>query len=228
LAVTVDQASLGTQAQSGVTASTRATTAAVASGAMIVAFTFTFTTASPTASHTMSGGGLTWVRDHTATSGTLRISMHHAFAPSGLASGTDLTNTSANTSDHTWCMYSLAGVDTGTPVAAFNAAAASTAAWSSGALTGTGAGDAAVGGAGSDGSLLTTTPGGDAVERIDFNSATTSGSVNLNDDLNAEADDTVTGTWSGAQAHIGIAVSYNPAAGGGGVTVKKLAALGVG
>lgn len=228
MAVTVDQASIGTRAQSGLTGSTTTTTAAVASGGMIVVIGFTFTTASATASHTVSGGGLTWTRIHTVSSGTLRISIHYAFAPSGLASGTTITHTSASNSDHTWCMASYLGVDTGTPVSAFNGVAASTAAWSSNTLTGSHSGDAAVGGAGTDGTLRTSVLGGDNVERIDFNSGTTSGSVNLYDDLNAEVNDTVTGTWSGAQAHIGIGASFNPAAGGGGTVVKHLAALGVG
>jgi hypothetical protein len=226
LAVTVDQANIGTRADTGVLSSNLTTTAAVAAGAMIVALVHNFNSAAETLS--MSGGSLTWVQAHTTTSGSLRISLFYAFAPSGLASSSTLTVTaSTGGNDMTWCAASYAGVDTSGTVVAFNAAAASTAAWSSGSVAGN-SGDALIGGAGGDGTLRTSAPDAGNTERIDFNSATTSGSVTLVDKLSSAGTDTLDGDWSGTLGHIGIGVSFKPAAGGGGTTVKNLAALGVG
>jgi hypothetical protein len=214
LAVTVDQANLGTQAESGVTSSSLNTGAAVASGAMIVALVHNFNSAAETLS--MSGGSLTWTQAHTLTSGSLRLSLFYAFAPSGLASGTTLTVTASvgGSNDMTWCVASYLGVDTSGTVVAFNAAAASTAAWSSGSVAGN-SGNALIGGAGGDGTLRTSTPDAGNNERIDFNSATTSGSITLVDKLSISGTDSLDGDWSGTLSHIGIGVAFKPAAAGG-------------
>lgn len=215
MAVTLDQASLGTQAQSGVTSSSRTTTANVAAGGMIVALVGNFNASAETLS--MSGGSLTWVEAHTTTSGSLRLSLFYALAPSGLASGTSITvtSTTALNNDMTWCMASYLGVDTTGTVVAFNASSAGTAAWASGSVAG-GSGDALIGGAWGDGTLRTSTTDAPGNERIDFNSATTSGSVTLADKLSVAGTDTLDGDWSGTLTHLGIGVAFKAAAGGGG------------
>lgn len=211
MAITVDQANIGTMASTGVTASNKATTAIVVSGAMIVALTFTFTTGGATASHTMSGGGLTWTRAHTSSTGTIRISLHYAFAPIGLASGTTLTHTSASNSDHTWAMASYLGVDTGTTFSAFNNGTGPGAPWASGSVAGN-SGDALIGGAAGDGTLRTSTTDAPGNERIDFNSATSGGSITLADKLSIAGTDTLDGDFDGALTYLGIGVSFIPAA----------------
>jgi hypothetical protein len=224
VAVTVDQASLaptagstGTgYAESGPVNLSFNTAATVASGALIVVLGFKFRSGLGT--HTGSGGGLTWTTVHQVNSGSIMICMLAAVAPSGLASGTALTITATGSGSADWTVTaaSYLGVDTSggaaAAVRAFNGAAASTAAWSSGTVGGN-ASDLYVGGAGTDGTLRTSTAGGDSVERNDFNSATTSGSITLIDDLVGEASDTIAGTWSGAQAHVAIGAAFIPAAG---------------
>jgi hypothetical protein len=217
LAVTVDQANIYAGAGSNQTNHAFNTTAAVASGAMVVVLAFRWRSGGG-GTYTVSGGGLTWTTVHAVVSGNLTISLMAAFAPSGLASGTTLTvNGSVGGNDYTVCAASYLGVDTSGTVSAavraFGGAAASTAAWSTGTITGN-AGDAYIGGAGGDGTLRTSAPGGDATERIDFNSATSSGSITLVDDLAGEASDTLAGTWSGTIAHIAIGAAFIPAAGG--------------
>lgn len=226
MAVTVDQASLGTAAGTVTASVTFATTAAVASGGMLVVLIGVFSAGLP--AHTVSGGGLTWAQAHTSTSGSLRVSLWYAFAAAGLASGTNLTaGPGSGSHDITVCSASYLGVSTSGTVTGFNAAAASTAAWATGTIAGA-SGDAYIGGAFGDGTLRTSTPTSPAVERVDFNSATTSGSVTLVDKLSGSASDNLAGTWSGTLGHIGLGASFLPAAGGGGPTVKHLAALGVG
>lgn len=232
MAVTVDQANLHAAAQSGPTNYTFTTGAAVASGAMIVILAFKFRSGLGT--HAASGGSLTWTTVHQVNSGSIMICMMAAFAPSGLASGTSLTVTATGSGSADWtvCAASYNGVDSSGGIAAairaFDDGAGSGTGWDTGAIGGNAA-DAYIGGAAGDGTLRTSTPGGDNVERIDFNSATTSGSITLVDDLDGAASDSIAGTWSGTLGHVAIGAAFIPAAGGGGgVTVKQLAALGVG
>lgn len=217
MAVTVDQPNIGTNATTAQTNATLTTTAAVAAGGTLIWLVFRFKSGGPEL-YTATGGGLTWATVTNVISGNIRLHMFAAFAPAGLASSTALATTGGvGGGDNTGCAASYLGVDQSGTVAAavraFNSTAASTAAWSSGTLTGSLVGDAVIGGAGSDGSLLTSVIAGDNVERIDFNSAGTSGSVTLVDDLDAEVNDTAAGTWSGAQAHVALGAAFIPAGG---------------
>lgn len=226
-AAAIDQGNIGTAAVStGLSSANLVTTAAVASGGLIVLLVGRFNSSGGTLS--VSGGSLTWVQGHTVLSGSLRLSIFLAYAPAGLASVTTLTATnSAASNDFTMCAASYTGFPSTFTVAAFNGVAAATAAFSSSSVAAA-AGDALIGGAYGDGTLRTSTPTSPAVERVDFNSATTGGSVTLIDKLSVAGTDTLDGTWSGTLNHIGAAVAITPSAGGGGVTVKNLASLGVG
>jgi hypothetical protein len=182
--------------------------------------------------YTGTGGSLSWTTVHSVTSGNIGIYLIAAFAPSGLASGTSIgVNSTVNNNDYTVVAASYAGVDTsGTVSAAVRAiggASAGTAAWSTGTIGGN-SGDFYVGGAGGDGTLRTSTATSDAVERIDFNSGTSAGSITLVDDLNGEASDTLAGTWSGTLTHVAIGAAFIPAAGGGAPAPRMLGTLGVG
>lgn len=209
MAVTVDQASLGTAATSESAVIT--TTATVAAGGMIVVLAGMFN-ATAASLHTVAGGSLTWVSAHTVQSGSYRISLFYAFAPSGLASGTGITvSDTGGTSDITCCAASYLGVDTSGTVVALNGGSASTAAWASGSVAAN-SGDAIIGGAAGDGTLRTSTPTAPAVERVDFNSATTSGSITLVDKLTVAGSDSVAGTWSGTLDHRALGVAFKAAA----------------
>lgn len=221
MAVTFDQA-LGTGAQSvpGATAGTVTTTGAVPAGGMVVFKAGRFNSAGTTL--TASGGGLTWATGHTIASGSIRLYLFYAFAPAGLASGTVLSATpSAASNDFTMCAASYLGVDSAVSPVAFGGAAASTAAWATGSIAAS-SGNALIGGAYGDGALSTSTPTGPAVERVDFNSATTSGSITLVDKLSVAGSDSLAGTWSGALGHIALGVAFQAAAGGGAATPPAL------
>lgn len=229
MAATVDQANLlagGGQALSGGSSAAANTNANVATGGLIVVLYQTFTGGSAAAAHQCSGGSLSWSVIATGASGSIRASLIVALAPAGLVSATAITPAvvAGGSHDHTWVMGSLLGVTSVTPNA-FNNTAASTAAFSSGTLSGSGVGDLILGGATSDGSLLTGTPSGDNVEGIEFSSATTSGSVYLVYDLNGETNDTATGTWSGAQAHIAVGGAFPTSAAAAAVTGPTFTAI---
>lgn len=222
MAVTVDQANIGTAAKGSAEANNNLiafnTTAAVASGAMIAILAFRFRSGGG-GTITGSGGSLTWTTVHSITSGNIGIWLICAFAPSGLASGTTLTVTStSNNNDWTVGADSYLGVDTsGTVSAAVIAtggASAGTAAWSTGSIGGA-SGNALIGGAGGDGTLRTSTPTSPANERIDFNNATTAGSITLVDKLSISGSDSLAGTWSGTLDHVAVGAAFAAAAGGG-------------
>jgi hypothetical protein len=213
MAITVDQASLGTQAQSGVSSSSTTTTATVASNAMIVMLIGGYRSGGGHTHSVATTGGLTWTQAHSVVNVALRLSLFYAFAPSGLASGTSLGPGQSIAGDMTWCMNSYLGVDSADAVEAFNGASATTAAWASGSVSSV-SGNALIGGSWGDGTLRTSTATGPAAERIDFNSATTSGSNTLVDKLSVSGSDSLAGTWSGTLDHVAIAVAFNASAGG--------------
>lgn len=233
MAVTLDQASIYTGAGAGQTNHTGTTTATVASGALIVILAHRFKSGG-TGVYTGTGGGLSWATVHTVSSGNILIVLLAAFAPSGLASGTTGfgVNGSVTANDYTVCAASYLGVDSSGGVAgavtAIGGSAATATAWATGAIGGN-AGDLYTGGAGGDGTLQTSAATS-GTERIDFNSATSSGSVTLVDKLSGTASDNLAGNWSpGSFAHVRIAAAFKAAGGGGGGTVvKQLSALGVG
>lgn len=216
MAVTVDQATLGTGNSSGAGTTTMSTTAVVASGAVIVLLAGRFNSTNSTMA--ASGGSLTWSTAHNVTSGSIRVYLFYAFAPSGLASSTTLTITHSGggSADCIIGAYSLLGVDTSGTVVAFNGAGASTAGWSSGSVSGN-SGNALVGGAFVDnGSVSSSTPTAPAVERIDKNVAGQSETLTLVDKLSISGSDSVAGTWNAAGSHVAIGAAFKDAAGGGG------------
>jgi hypothetical protein len=162
------------------------------------------------------------VQAHTATSGSYRASIFAAITPSAITAASInagnplVTITGSNTgNDFTLGISSYLGVSSATPVAQ-NQATASTAAWASGTVA-AGAGNLLFGGAAADvggTSRSSTATGG--TERIDFYSATSGGVVTLVDKLSAAASDSLTGTWSAAFSHVGIAAAFPAAAVGAG------------
>jgi hypothetical protein len=207
VAVTVDQATLGTGNASASTTTTLTTTNAVAAGARILIVCGRFYSGANTQSFTTTGG-LTWTQDHTVVSGSIRTSVWSAAAPSGLASSTALTITHTNACDSIMGGASYNGIDTSGFAVAFNGAAASTAAWSSGSVAGN-AGDALIGGAFVDnGSVSSSVIGGSETERIDKNVAGQSETLTLYDILSIAGSTALTGTWNAAGSHVATAVAY--------------------
>lgn len=212
MAVAIDVANAGTKASSGTGTTTLTTTSAIATGAHAVVLLFYFASAPPVG--TVSGGGLTWVSAHSVTTGNIRLELWYAPCPAGLASGTNLTvgRSSGSPADITAVISSYTGIDTTGTVTAFNGGTASTAAWATGTIGGN-AGDAYIGGSGGDGGVLrTSTPTAPAVERQDFNSATSGGQITLIDKIGGSASDNLAGTWSSALVHLAIGASFKPAA----------------
>lgn len=226
MAATLD-AALGTQIGHGANA-VLSTGSAVSAGAKIIVIAGRFNS-SATVTLSCSGGSLTWVADHNVTSGNLRIYIFRADAPSGLASGTNITVQASDVggSDIQIGAGSFLGLDSGGPTA-FNGGGATGTSWAPGTVGGN-SGDFYIGGAFEDGSATaTSTPTSPAVELYDFNNATQTEASTAAYKLSGNASDTVQGTWSTSVTHIRIAASYAVTAGGGGPVVKQLAALGVG
>lgn len=121
------------QASASATTIALTTSAAVTAGAEVfVAVSWTHATATCS----LSGGGLTWTQRvaHVTATGSARIAIFTAPAPSGLASSTVLTATFSVTSPNRFigCCASTGGVDSfGTPASR----TAATAAWDAGAIT---------------------------------------------------------------------------------------------
>lgn len=230
MAVTTDVL-LGTGNAGASAAVSLVTTNTVAAGGRLVLLVGSFKTAQGTYSVT-TAAGLTWAQDHTVVSGQIRVAVFSAPAPSGLASGSTITITNTGgsaTGDFIVGGESYLGIDTSAGyVTGFNGAAAATAAWATGSITAS-SGDAIIGGAWVDaGAVSSSTPTSPAVERIDKNVAGQSETLTLVDKLSVAGSDALAGTWNAAGGHVAIGVGYKAAAGGGGVTVKQLAALGVG
>jgi len=217
MAITLDQANIYTGAGTNQINHTITTTAAVASGAMITILAHRFKSGT-SSTLSGSGGGLTWANAHDVSSGNIRMYLICAFAASGLASGSTLTvNGSLSGNDYTVGVASYLGVDQSggtiaSAIRAVNGVAASTAAWGSGSVAGN-SGDGLIGGAGGDGTLRTSTTDAPGVERIDFNSATSSGSITLADKLSITGATSLDGDFSGTLGHVALAVAFIPAAG---------------
>lgn len=229
MAATLD-ATLGTKAQAGSATASLVTTAAAAAGSLLVFGVGYFTGAGtgPTASVTTTGG-LTWAATTATVSGSLHGYLFYAYAASGLASGTTLTWTlSTSTADWLIGGGSFLGMDTTPTLLASNGAAATATAWSSGSMV---AGEVNLGVvmAFEDGSgTATSTTTAPATELIDFNSAGQSEAFTLGYNLASASTATLAGAWSASLSHVARGGAFKIAAGGGGVTVKNLAALGVG
>lgn len=209
MAVTLD-AVLGNG--NGTIATTTITTgAAVASNGRIVVLIGRFSGTGTTVS-TVTAGAINLARDHSLVSVNLRAEVWSAAAPSGLASSSTITVTHSGICDCIIGAVSYLGIDTTGTVVAFNAAAAATAAWSSGSVAGN-AGDALVGGSFVDsGSVSSSAPGGSAVERIDANVAGQSETLVFEDILSLGGATALQGTWNAAASHVAIAVAYKAAA----------------
>jgi hypothetical protein len=190
------------------------TTSAVAAAGRVVVVGGRFnTTAAGT--FTPTATGLTFALDHNLTSGNLRAFVWSAPAPSGLAISTAITITPSGggTSDSIFGALSLLGVDTASPVAGFNGAAASTAAWSPGSISAS-VDDGLVAGAFEDGSgTLTSTSTAPGVEAWDLNDVTQTEAFTGLYQLSLTGATTPAGTWSSAISHIAIGVAYKAAAG---------------
>lgn len=218
MALTVDQANIYTGAGVGQVNHTGSTTATVAAGAMIVIMMFRFRSGGG-GTYAGTGGGLTWSSVASSSSGNILIQMFAAFAPSGLASGTGSFGvTGTGNQDYTVAAASYLGVDTSSTVAAAtratNTTAAGTTGWSSGTVAGN-ADDGYIAMAGGDSGTLRTSTATNGTERIDFNSATSSGSITLTDKISgAGANEALTGDWSpGTFTHVALGAAFIPSGG---------------
>lgn len=211
MAVTLDTG-LGTGNNTASTTCSMSTTAAVASGGMICLVVGWFINSASTSSVTTTGG-LTWTKDAELRATSLHIAIHHAFAPSGLASGTTLTVTFTAGGDSIMGAGSFLGIDTTGTVIASQTNNASTAGWSSGTVAST-SGNALIGGSFIDsGSVSSSTPTSPGVELIDKNVAGQSETLTEVYKLSVSGNDVIDGTWNAAAAWIAAAVCYKASAG---------------
>jgi hypothetical protein len=216
LAITLD-ANLGTGKGHATSSWSLVTTNAVATGGCIILGVACFASGSVTG-FTVSGGGLTWNTGSSfIASGSLKIRVFYAFAPSGLASGTTLSisDTGGGANDNMAAAISLLGVNTTGTISSSAGSGATGAGWSTGNILANN-GDAMVGFAFEDGSgTATSTPTSPAVEFADFNDATQTEAFTAAYKLTVAGTDVIAGTWSASVTHIRAGVSLTPAAGGG-------------
>ena len=206
----------------------------VAANSLIIQFVHRFRSGGG-GTYTGTGGGLTWANLATpVTSGNIGIYAIAAIATSGLASGTTSfgVNATVNNNDYTMTAVSITGLDlsggtVASVVRASGGGSAGTAAWGTGTIAGN-SGDCYVGAAGGDGTLRTSTPDAGNTEWVDFNAASTSGSITVAAKLSGNASDSIDGDWSGTLTHVTIGAALKVAAGGGGVVVRHLGLLGAG
>lgn len=233
MTIAVDQASLGTAfADPSTTTIALTTTAAVAAGAQInlVAGWFNAVTISGA-----SGGALTWTVDkqgHPTTPALSNSAVVRAPAPAGLASGTTITITfSGGAVARNIAGTSFTGVATSSPVDGTPPATTggvTTTAWASSSATIL-AGSMLIAGAYNETNDFNNTPTSPSVQDvIVHNTASGVSSVTCHRIEASAGTYTVAGTWSGTANTAINVVGYLAAAGGGGTTVKQLAALGVG
>lgn len=224
MAATLD-ANLGTKKQAASTTASLVTAAAAASGSLLVIGVGYFNSVNTDSITTT--GGLTWASTTLTTSGGIRGRLYYAYAPSGLASGTTLTWTTASTSDWLIGGASFAGMDSTPTLLATNGASATATAWSSGSLV-AGAVNLGVVMAFEDGSgTATSTSTAPLTELHDINDAGQTEAFTFAYDLASASTATLAGVWTPSTTHVTRGGAFAIAAGGG-VTVKKLAALGVG
>lgn len=221
--------SIGTAAQAASTTITLSTANAVASGANIYLFVGTFNSANPSGTFSVTtAGGLTWTEDKTLLALNVRTSMFRARAPSGLASSTSLTVThsGAGNGDLLIGGFSILGLDDAAPTATGSTNNGSGTAWTTGNITAA-SGNCLVGGTFGDGIATTSTITSPASEAFDANNAGQAETITAGYKLSVSGTDVIAGTWASSLASLAVGASYAVTAGGG-VTVKKLAAQGVG
>lgn len=231
MAIAVENANAGT-AVNDASATTIAvvTTATVAAGALIVASLGWWLASAATV--TVAGGSLTWataVQGKNA-SGEQQAGIAYALAPSGLASGATITATySAAVNGRQIGVSSFTGVDSGTPLGNTGAINAGNlvAAWATASVA-ISAGSVLVGVSHLDpnGTSTITAP---SIEALDWtDGANTAATMGYRIEASA-ASYTVAGAWSiSSSRNATVGAEFKAAAAGGGTTVKKLAALGVG
>jgi hypothetical protein len=172
---------------------------------------------------TASGSGLSWAQDHFVSSGNLRIGVYSAPCPAGLAISSTLTAT-ANGANHDMMgsAISILGVDTASPVVAFNGGTGATAAWTSSSIAAL-AGNAIVGGAFCDGLVGTSAASGSNTEFSDQNDATQNETQTGVYNLNTAASDSAAGTWSGAVTWVALGAAYraSTAVGGSNIVIPE-------
>lgn len=203
------------------------TNGAIPAGAQVYVVNFWYAT--PQSITGCSGGGLTWTLVQ-RNGANFALTVHYADAPSGLSSNTAITVTHANGGGGgMFCCYST-DLATGT-VAASNASGPATN-YTVGSLT-TSASNGMTclfGGSLVDGTTPRNTPTNGSTETLDFGDP--GGPVLMWAQWQARASAgtySETGTLSaGGSFNEQIGLAINGAGGGGGVTAKQLAALGVG
>jgi hypothetical protein len=154
------------------------TSAAVPAGDTIVVVTGGFN--SPVRTMTITGGSLTWTNDKAAANGSDFIAVHHANAPSGLASGTALTCTySAQATGPFIAGASFPSILSASPVDLSSSATPATGtAWAAASITTT-VTDTVLGAAWGDGTATSSTPTSPWSEALDVNDATSTETLTL-------------------------------------------------
>lgn len=233
-AITADVANLGSNSVTAAANTIAFTTGStVASGARIVVAAGWFSNSITLSS--VSGGGLTWTIDKQGRPTNPAFDSQgiaSAPAPSGLASGTTITATLSGSADaRTIGGLSLLGVDTSTPVDVTSGPTGvnpSSTAWSTASIS-IAAGSCIVAAAWGENTSAGSTPTSPSLEAFDVANGDGYEQTACYRIESSAGSYTVAGTWGSSTQSGIIAVAYKAAAGGGGgVTVKALAALGVG
>jgi hypothetical protein len=230
MAITLDQANLGTNKANAGSSTIITTSAAAASGSIIILSTGRFNASTTVTLSATSSPALTWTVAKDSGAATRRAYIIYAVAASGLASGSTITvSASAGSTDIMAGASSFLGVDSVTPLSGTGSSGtnSATTAWSATATTFT-TGAMLFGVGFCDGSGTSSTPAVGLTEAIDFNSAASpTESVTSAYKIAATTGDTISGTWLASTTSACCAIGF-AVAGGGGTTVKNLAALGVG
>lgn len=229
MAIAIDQANAGTAANGAAGTSLGvSTTATVAASGFIVASVMWWHATATLSS--VSGGGLSWniaiQGKHSSQNPAAAIA--YAQAPSGLASGTTLTaNYSASVNDRQIGITSFTGVATSSPVdTTAGPVSNNTTGWTTGNVT-IAAGSVLIGFSHLD-SASTDTITSPSIEALDWAGSGSAGTTGYRIESSAGSY-AIAGTWGSAASTVTFAAAFLASAGGGGtVTVKQLAALGVG
>lgn len=230
-------ARLGTPAKVTISATTTiafTTSVTVPSGSFLVCGVSWY---NPGVTASVAGGSLTWTNDvqkNGSSDTNYHLAIFSAQAPSGLASGTTITATFSGTAfGRSICGDYWTGVATSSPKEQSSTAGGTSAtAWNGGSVTTANADDLLVLMGWGDVVATTNTPTAPAIEIEDFNIASDAATWAMEYRIVAATGTySLAGAWgSAANEWLGCQVAYKADAGGGGggVTVKQLAALCVG
>lgn len=217
MAIAIDHVNIGTTSDDGVTSTVLTTTAAVASGGFIV-LGVGWLGAGVTIS-SVSGGGLTWVIDEQGLDangpGGLQGGIVSAQAPSGLASGTNITVswTGGSASNILIGGSSFTGVKTSsaldTTAAALGVDSPTSTGWTTRSMT-SAAGSVLIGLAneGITGGATTSTPTSPALELYDFQAfgiLTMTAAYRIESSAGSY---TVAGTWGASAQSVTVGAAY--------------------